>query len=76
MWALVDIGLSGGIAVIIMAVVWSIRYSRDNKPVKPHDYAHDEEFQKYIEEESAKVHEYYNKVKADWEKEYGRSWDE
>ena len=76
MWAFVDIGLSGGIAVIIMAVVWSIRYFCDKKPAKPHDYAHDEEFQKYIEEESAKVHEYYNKVKADWEKEYGRSWDE
>ncbi len=76
MWAFVDIGFAGGIVAIILFVVWAIKDYREHKPVKPHDYAHDKEFQKYIEEESAKVDEFYNKVKADWEKKYGRSWDE
>ena len=68
-------GMAGllGIAVLI----WGLRaIAKENQKPEPHDYAHDEEFQKDIEEESAKVHEYYNKVKADWEKQYGRSWDE
>ena len=76
MWAFVDIGFGGGIVVLILLVVWLIKYHRENKPRKPHDYAHDKEFQKYIDEESAKVEKYVDQVKADWEKKYGRPWDE
>lgn len=69
-------GIAGIISIVIL--VFGIRsiVRESRSATKPHDYAHDEEFQKDIEEESAKVHEYYNKVRADWEKQHGRSWDE
>ena len=76
MWAFIDIGFCGGIVVLILLVAFLIKDHRKHKTAKPHDYAHDKEFQKYIDEESAKVEKHVDQIKADWEKKYGRSWGE
>lgn len=63
--------------IAIWVLIWGIKsIVRESRPSKPHDYAHDEEFHKRMEEEQAKVDEYYNKIKTDWEKRNGRSWNE
>ncbi len=69
-------GIAGiiGIIILVFGIRSIARESRDT--VKPHDYAHDKAFQRYIDKESAKVEEYYQKAKSDWEKEHGRSWDD
>ena len=69
-WALVGLASIAVLIWGIKSIVW------ESRPSKPHDYAHDEEFHKRMEEEQAKVDEYYNKIKTDWEKRNGRSWDE
>lgn len=68
-------GIAGIIGIIIMIVGIRSIVGENRKP-EPHDYAHDEAFQKEMDEESAKVEAYYNKVKADWEERYGRPWGE
>ena len=69
-------GIAGIIGIIIL--IFGIRsiVKEERGTVMPQDYVYDEAYQKRIEEESSKVEEYVKKVKADWEKEYNRPWDD
>lgn len=66
-------GIAGiiGIIILVCGIMYIIRENREEETTY-HDCANDEEFNKYIEEETKKVHEFYDKVKADYEKKYGR----